>query len=160
MNEAKKYTIKEAHQYFAKALNGKVWELLQKPDRSQIDDELMVYAAHASCYHWLNAGTGVNHQRGEWLFARVYTELGHKDSALRHASRCLELSSEFADLMEDFDWAYAYECIARANALAANREEALKYIQLAKESGRGIINAEDREIFISDFNDGNWYGLR
>jgi tetratricopeptide (TPR) repeat protein len=160
MNEAKKYTLEEAHQHFAKMLNGKVWELLQKTERSKSEDELMIYTAHASCYHWLNVGTGLHHQRAEWLIVRVYIELEIAESALRHASRCLELTNEFADSMKDFDSAYAYESIARANALAGNRDEALKYIQLAEESGQAISNDEDKNIFLGDFNGGNWYGLR
>ena len=160
MSKVKTYTLEEAQQHFAKMLNGKVWELLQKTDRLKPEDELMVYAAHASCYHWLNAGTGLHHQRSEWLIAHVYTELGFADSALRHASRCLELSNENADSMKDFDWAYAYESIARANALAGNRVEALKYIQLAQESGQAIGNDDDKSIFLGDFSGGNWHGLR
>jgi tetratricopeptide (TPR) repeat protein len=160
MNEAKTYTLEEAHQHFAKTLNGKVWELLQKSDRSKSEDELMIYAAHASCYHWLNAGTGLHHQRAEWLIAHVYTELGMADSALRHASRCLELTNEFANLMKDFDWAYAYEGVARANALAGNQDKARKYIQRAEETGQAILNDEDKSIFLGDFSDGKWYGLR
>jgi len=160
MKDEKTYTLEDAHQYFAKMLNGKVWELLQKTERSKSEDELMIYAAHASCYHWLNAGTGLHHQLGEWLIAHVYTELGLADSALRHAARCLELTNEFAESMKDFDWAYAYEGIARANASAGNRDEALKYIQLAQGSGQAILNDEDKNIFMGDFNGGNWHGLR
>jgi tetratricopeptide (TPR) repeat protein len=160
MDEAKTYTIEESHQLFAKTLNGKVWELLQKTERSKSEDELMIYAAHASCYHWLNAGTGLHHQRAEWLIAHVYNELGITESALRHATRCLELTNEFADLMKDFDWAYAYEGIARANALAGNRDEALRYIQRADEIGQAISDDEDKSIFLGDFNGGNWHGLR
>ena len=160
MNETKTYTLEEAHLPFAKMLNGVVWKLLENPDRSPHDNELMLYAAHASCYHWLQAGTTVEHQRSEWLIAHVYTELGMADAALRHATRCLELTNESADLIKDFDSAYAYEGIARANALARNRDEALKYIQLAEESGQAISNDEDKSIFLGDFNGGNWHGLR
>jgi tetratricopeptide (TPR) repeat protein len=160
LDELKMYTLEEAHQHFAKTLNGKVWELLQNSERSKSEDELMIYAAHASCYHWLNAGTGLHHQRAEWLIAHVYNELGLADPALRHTSRCLELTNEFGDLMKDFDLAYAYEGVARANALAGNRDEAIKYIQRADETGRAIGNDEDKSIFLSDFKGGNWHGLR
>ena len=160
MNESKTYSLEEAHLYFAKMLNGKVWELLQKPDRSKQEDELMTYSAYASGFHWLMAGTGMHHQRAEWLIAHVYTELGETESALRHATRCYELTKEFEDLMKDFDRAYAYECLARANALAGNREEAVKYIQLAEKSGQVIENDEDKGIFLGDFNGGNWHGMR
>ncbi len=160
MSEAKKYTLEEAHRHFAIALHGKVWELLQKLDCSKSDDELMVHSAHASCYHWLNSGAGVNHQRAEWLIAHMYTELGMPYSALRHVSRCFELTNEFKDLMMDFDWTYAYEGVARANALAVNREEAMEFIRPAEEASQAISNDEDRNRFFSDFNSGNWYGLR
>ena len=59
------YTEAEAHRFFANQLNGQTWDLLDKTERTKEEDELMVYAAHASCRHWLEAGTGVNHQRGE-----------------------------------------------------------------------------------------------
>jgi len=160
MNDSKAYTLEGAHQHFAKTLNGQVWELLQKPDRSKSENERMIYAAHASGFHWLEVGTGLHHQRAEWLIAHVYTELGLADSALRHASRCLELTNEFEDSMQDFDWAYAYEGVARANALAGNRDLASEYVQLAEKAGQAISGDEDRSIFLSDFNGGEWYGVR
>jgi hypothetical protein len=160
MDAAITYTLEEAHQPFAKMLNGEVWKLLERADRSKLDDDLMIHAAHASCYHWLRAGTGLEHQRSEWLISHVYAELGIANAALRHATRCLELTTEFADLMKDFDRAYAYEGAARANALAENRDAAIQYIQLAQDSGQAIGDDEDRRIFLSDFNGGDWHGLR
>lgn len=160
MTEPKTFTLEQAHEHFAKTLNGQVWSLLDKSKRTASEDEVMIYAAHASCYHWLHAGTGVNHQRGEWLIARVYTVLGLTEAALRHAARCLELTHKFADLMQDFDWAFAYEGIARANALAGNRQTALEYIQRAETSGQAIQDEEDRKIFLADFNRGDWHGVK
>lgn len=160
MDTAKAYTLAEAQQYFAKSLNGEVWDLLGKTDRTTEEDECMVYAAYASCYHWLHSGTVSHHQRGEWLIAHVYSVLGMAEPALRHAARCLELTQQLANSIEDFDLAYAYEGMARANALAANKAGALKYLQLAENAGSVIRNAEDRSIFFSDFNQGNWYGIK
>lgn len=160
MTEPKSLTLKQAHEHFAKTLNDQVWNLLDKSDRTKLDDELMIYTAHASCYHWLHAGTGVNHQRGEWLIARVYTVLGLTEAALRHATRCLELTHQFANLMEDFDWAFAYEGVARANALAGNHQVAVEYIQRASTSGQTINDEEDKKIFLADFNGGNWYEMK
>ena len=160
MSEDKTYTEAEAHRIFAINLNGKVWDLLDKPVRTKQEDELMIYAAHASCYHWLQAGTGLNHQRGEWMIARVYSVLGLADSALHHANRCLELTEEYATLIEDFDLAFAYEGVARANAIADNREIALKYIQLAEEAGQKIKGEDNRKVFFDDFNGGNWNNVK
>lgn len=160
MENAGLYTLDQAHNHFAKTLNGKVWELLEKPGRSKPEDDLMLYAAHASCYHWLEVGTGLHHQRGEWLIAHVSTVLGFEEAALRHARRCLELTQEYAELMQDFDWAYAYEGLARANALAGNHGETVRYLQLALEHGQSIANDEDQKIFMGDFEGGEWYGMK
>ena len=160
MSEKKTYTEEEAHRHFAASLNGEVWTLLGKPDRSQAEDELMIHTAHASCCHWLKVGTGVHHQRAEWMIARVYSELDLGEAALRHARRCQELTQEHADLMEDFDRAYAQEALARANAVAGNRAEALKHLQLAEEAGQAIADEESKKFFVGDLGDGDWRGLR
>ena len=80
------------HEAFAKETNGEVWRLLEKADRTPADDEQMIHAAHASCYHWLFAGTALHQQRGEWLIARVYTVLGEREAAERHTRRRLALT--------------------------------------------------------------------
>lgn len=156
----KTYTESEAHRFFAVELNGEVWGLLEKAGRSKTEDELMIHQAHASCCHWLKVGTGLHHQRAEWLIARAYSELGLADAALRHARRCQELTEEHAELLEDFDQAYACEALARANALAGLQAEALKYLQLAEAAGQAIADEQDKHIFFGDLNGGNWYGLR
>jgi len=160
VSEEKTYTEAEAHRFFAIDFNGKTWGLLEKADRTKEDNELMVYTAYASLRHWLEAGTGVNHQRGEWMIARVYTVLGVAEAAVYHANRCLELTEQHADEMEDFDCAYAYEAVARANAIAGNRDEALKYIEKAVKAGKAIADEQSKEIFDGDFKGGDWAGLK
>jgi endonuclease/exonuclease/phosphatase (EEP) superfamily protein YafD len=160
MDETTKMTLAEAQLHFAKTLNSEVWNLLQKSQRTSADNELMLETAYASAYHWRYAGTGVHHQRAEWLIAHVYIELGQAEPALRHAARCFELTAEFASLMQDFDRAYASEIVARANALAGKREIALDYYQRAAQAGEAISNIEDKSIFMGDFNSGNWYGIK
>ena len=160
MSEEKTYTESEAHRHFAAKLNGEVWGLLEKGDRSRAEDELMIHTAHASCCHWLNVGTGVHQQRAEWMITRVYSELGLAEAALRHANRCRELTREHADLMEDFDRAYAHEAMARANAVAGNRAEALQHLQLAESAGQAIADDQSKQFFVGDLNGGDWHGLK
>jgi tetratricopeptide (TPR) repeat protein len=160
MSEVEKFTLEEAHKEFAKRTNGQVWQLLEKAERTQAEDEEMVLAAYACLYHWLHAGTEVNRQRGEWLIARVHTVLGEDAPALQHARRCLELSEAYRDQMKDFDIAYAYEGMARAHALGGDRATARQYLEKAGAAGRAIANSEDKEIFMRDFEGGAWYGLR
>lgn len=159
MDDERLYTLAEAHGEFARELNGEVWELLDTTDRSSVDDERMLYAAWASAYHWLRAGTAVHHQRAEWLLSRVYTVLGDAPAAMAHARRCLELTETSPGEMAPFDLAYACEAIARASALAGDEHEATRYLELAREAGTRITGAEDRQIFEGDLNGGNWYGI-
>ena len=157
---AKKITIEEAQKAFAAGYNGKVWELLEKIDRSADDNIRMLHYAHASCAHWLSAGTEVNHQRGEWMISRVNAVLGYQEASLRHALVCLRLTEEHTDKMADFDVAFAYEAMARAHAAGNNREEALEYLKLAESAGKKIADNEDRKIFQDELNGGDWNGFK
>jgi len=158
MSDETRFTEAEAHLYFAKSLNGEVWGLLKKADRTADDDERMVHAAHASHYHWLHAGTAVNRQRGEWMIARVYSELGLGQAALRHARRCHDLTQEHAEELEDFDRAYALEALARAFAVMGSLMEAQSYRAKAREAGEAMGDEGYRKYFMGDLEGGNWQG--
>jgi len=160
MEEVKRYTEEEAHLMFAKQTNARVWALLEKQQRTQADDEEMLHAAHTSLFHWLYAGKPVNHQRGEWMIARVHTLLGNANEALRHAERCLQLTEQYRGEMADFDLAFAEECAARAYALAGDVPIAIKHLRQAEQIGDSIADTEDREVFFQELNGGLWYGLR
>jgi hypothetical protein len=57
MSEENTFTESEAQLFFAKRFNGKTWELLDKAERTQEENELLVDYAHASLAHWRAAGT-------------------------------------------------------------------------------------------------------
>ena len=160
MSDKELFTESEAQRHFAIKFNGMTWDLLDKIDRTEEEDERMIYSAVASCRHWLEAGTAVHHQRGEWLISRVYSVLGLGNEAVRHATRCLELTKSHAEAMADFDWAHAYEALARAHAIAAHLDEARRFVGLATNAGESIADDESRGIFMADFNGGEWGGLR
>jgi len=160
MAEKETFTEAEAQLHFAKQFNGKVWELLERQERTLEEDELLVEYAHASLAHWRVVGTEVHLQRGAWMLAHVYTILGNAELALQYAGRCQELTELYKSHLSDFDFAYAYECMARAQALAGNQMEAQKYIAMADKEGAAINDGEDRKIFLGDFNGGYWYGVR
>jgi hypothetical protein len=147
MDETKTYTVKEAHEYFAKSINGRVWELLHQPNRSDSEEDEMLHAAHACTYHWQFVGTAVHQQRGEWLISRVQVVLGHGNEALRHAQRCFELTESNRNLMKDFDVAYAFEGMARAQAMLGDHRIAKEFLVLAEQAGSAIANEEDKSIF-------------
>jgi tetratricopeptide (TPR) repeat protein len=124
------------------------WTLLEQPDRSAREDDLMIHAAHAQRFHWEWVGDPVNHARGEWQLARVYAVLGRAEPALHHARRCLELCE--ANGIGDFDLAYAYEAMARAYGVTGDGDEAARFEELARRAAEEIADADDREQVLAD----------
>jgi len=145
-----------AHKKFAADCFNKIWTLFEKTNRTQDENELMIHLAHTSLYHWLQVGTPVNEQRGEWMLARVYTVLGDYFKSLHHAKRCLALTEKHQ--LKDFDLAYGYEAMARAYALNQMPVECKKYLKLARKAGTRIANKEDREVFMNDLSSEPWFG--
>jgi hypothetical protein len=111
------------------------------------DDERMLYAAHASAYHWAEAPECEprHRARSEWQVSRVYSVLGRAEPALHHAQRCLEICQQHPENMEDWDLPFAYEALARVHAVAGMNEQAAGYRQRAQQLGDRIADAEDRD---------------
>ena len=160
MTDEKGYTESEAHYLFATSFRERAWSLLDQPNRTGDENDRMLDYAHASLTHWRFTGTAVHHQRGVWMLSRVYAVLGQASLAEYYARRCLEfLQSDKAE-MEDFDFAFGAEGLARAYAIAGDRPEALKYIAQAQQAGEAIANQDDRDAFFKEFNGGNWNGMK
>ena len=125
-----------------------VWTLLERSDRSPLEDDEMLHAAHASRYHWGEVGEAVNLDRGEWQCSRVYAVLGRAEPALWHAKRCLALCEEHG--IGDWDLAFAHEAIARALRVAGDHAGADAAVARAREAAEAIAEEEDRELLLSD----------
>jgi len=124
------------------------WDLMDQGDRTADEDELMVHAAHASAFHWRQVGTPLNFARSSWQVSRVYALLGLSESALYHAQRSLDIC--LAEGIGDFDLAFAFEAVARANAVAGNEEQAREYMVKARAAGELIEKKGDREYFLAE----------
>ena len=141
------FDISTAHRWFAVELNNNLWPALEAGRWSADEAEQNIHAAHASCYHWMQAGSVANHARAELLVANVYAAAGYGESALRHALRCQELIAENRFAFEDWDFAFAYDALARAYALTGDAGEAEHHLQQAQNAGDAIVDEEDRAIF-------------
>lgn len=139
---------REEREKLAKDLFNLVWRYLEKPKRSAEEDDLMINAAHASCYHWAEVGSAEQLAIGHWQISHVYAVLGRAESALYHGARSLDTCKR-ADV-KDFPLAYAYEALARAHALNGNPEEARRCIALGKATGQRIKGSMDRDLFFKD----------
>jgi hypothetical protein len=126
----------------------KVWELLEKPQRSTEEDDAMLHGAHASRYLWGLVGEPVNLVRGEWQVSRVNSVLMRQEAARYHAQRSLDIC--LANGIGDFDLAYAYEALARAYAIAGDTTQRENFYQLALQAGQLISDADDKKLFDTD----------
>lgn len=68
------------------------------------------------------------------------------EPALYHGQRALEICQ--ANGIADFDIAFAYEALARANAVAGNQPERDRYVELARAAADGIAKEDDRKYFL------------
>jgi DNA-binding transcriptional MerR regulator len=139
---------KELHRHWGKTLFNDTWRLMEKEDRTPDEDAQMVHQAHASAYHWLQAGTPENVARGHWQCSRVYCVLGRGEPALYHARFVLDLCQRHG--IGDWDLAFAYEALARAHAVAGDREEARRWLEQARLASADIAEDDDRELLLSD----------
>ncbi len=137
------------HEQCGRALFNQVWTLLEKPDRTEHETDLMIHACHASWLHWSKVpAPPANGARGEWQLSRVYAAAGQAGPALHHAERCLKICRDHG--IGDFDLAFAFEAVARAQALRGNREECARHVALAEEAGRHIAGDDDRKLLFDD----------
>jgi hypothetical protein len=138
----------EQHLQCGKSLFNFTWTLLEKPNRSDDEAELMVHAAHASAYHWRQVGEPKNFARSDWQLARVYAMCRRGEPAMHHAKRCLALCNEHG--IAGFDLAFAHEAIARAALVEGDAAQAEQHIALAERVAKTIEDQEDRELLLAD----------
>lgn len=134
----------------AVALFNHTWTLLETPDRTPAQIDEMIHAAHASRHHWAAVGTAANLARGEWQCSRVYAVLGRGEPALWHARRCVAILE--ANDIRDWDVAAAYEAMARASAVAGDREGARTWAARAQTACDAIEEDEERRIIQADID--------
>ena len=140
--------VQERHRKFAIDLFNLVWELLDNEERTAEENDRMLYAAHASRFHWGEIGTSLEFERGEWQISRVYSVLNRSEEAIHHARRCLDICTENG--IGDFDIAFAYEALARAYSVAGDVEKSNEYIRLGEKAGELIEDNGNREYFLSE----------
>jgi DNA-binding transcriptional MerR regulator len=134
----------------ARTLFNQTWTLIEKESRSPDEDARMIHMAHASRFHWDNAGDDQNRAIGEWQCSRVYATLGRGEPALYHAQRCLS----YADRPGTEVWlaASAYEGLARAQAVAGDLEAARDSRDRAIALAETVSDSEERKIVITDID--------
>ena len=148
------------HHYMGIEMNIQTWNLLEKENRNKQDDVRMVNFAQASLYHWRKSHKfeSVNEQRGQYTLSRVYAVLGKGKEALSYAEETSRLTIE-QDL-KDFDLAYSYEALARANAASGNKKDCAKWLEKALEVGASIQCEDAKKYFILDLENEPWFDCK
>jgi hypothetical protein len=135
------------------ALFNAVWEMLDISERTPAQDDQMVHAAHASRWHWSQAGELGGDQQlavGEWQCSRVYSVLGRGEPALHHARACLAICEERG--LGDWVLAAAYEALTRASVVAGDADGARTWMARGREAVAAIADPQDREVIESDLD--------
>jgi hypothetical protein len=78
----------------------------------------------------------------------VYALLRRPEPCLHHAQRTLDLCTENG--LRDFDLAFAYEALARGNAIAGDAGKAKAYIEQALGAAQDIREDDDRKLLLAD----------
>jgi hypothetical protein len=143
--------IAAAHRHFSAWCFNQAWDLIEKADRTEADDRLMVALNQASIFHWLNRPdcTAKNMAVGYWQASRIQALLGKADEAMRHAHTCLG----YSDGLEPFNLGYAYEALARAAGLAGDAQALAEYLGRAEALAEQVSDAADRRLLMADLQE-------
>ncbi|WP_240620339.1 hypothetical protein [Peribacillus acanthi] len=147
--EIKNYT----HKQLATACFNKVWDLLDKKNRNDEDNEQMIHMCHTSFWHWTQVEdhTPTNMSVGYWQLARVYAVVGQGENALRYAKRCIEISEE-AELPAFFT-GYGYEAEARAHSVLGNHVQKKLALEHALELLEQVKIEESKKLLQQDLDE-------
>ncbi len=154
---------RDLHRWFGVELNNSTWDAIAAgtvgPESPLVERERLLYSAFASAYHWMNAGNEANHARGEHLIARTAVLVGFPEEGLQHAWRCLALCEAHPEVVEDWDYAFAHEAIARAAAASGDLATGAEHRRIAGDLGEAIAGEGDRKVFLEELARGPWFGL-
>lgn len=146
------FDVATAHRWFAVEANNAVWGWLESGATADPTDPI-VHAAHASCHHWLHAGTAIHHARAASLLANVHAAVGNGAAALTYAGECAQLLVRAGTDATDWDAAFAADSLARALRTAGD-PTAADHRAKARAAGDAIVDPGDKQVF----ND--WFNLR
>jgi len=138
----------EQHRVAGIALFNYTWTLLENEGRTGDQDVEMVHTAHASAYHWMQVGAPVNRVRSEWQCSRVYSVLGRGEPALWHARKAQVICER--EGIGDWDLGFVYEALARAYAVAGDRQESARWLDQAHNAAAAVAEDDDRELLLAD----------
>jgi tetratricopeptide (TPR) repeat protein len=141
------------HRQLAVLCFNKVWEHLEKENRTVSVEEEMVHLCHSSFWHWtqVEEHTPTNISIGYWQLARVYAVIRQGETALHYANKCIDVSIN-SDLAP-FYKAYAYEAAARAYKVLNDLEKCKIELHKAQDYTSQVIVEESKGWLLKDLEE-------
>lgn len=149
MSEKPLFNVNDAHIHFSADCFNRTWDFIEKDGSRSVEENMtMLHTAIASLWHWSQREDvkPENLSVGYWQVSRVYCLIGQPYNARTYGL----LSSKYAEGLEPFFKAYAYETLARAEMIAGNRVIMLVYLEKAREMVELVTEEEDRQLVLKD----------
>jgi len=150
MSTEPEFDVAAAHKYFSVFCFNAAWDLIEKADRTPEEDEEMVRLTLASAWHWTQREdcNDTNLSVSYWQASRIYAILGQAENARRYAQLCLDISK--GPDVGSFYLGYAYEALARAEAVGGDHAKAKAYTSEAKNAAEHVTDADSRKWLLDD----------
>jgi hypothetical protein len=144
------FDVTAAHRWFAAHCFNAAWDLIDKPNRTPEEDEQMLRLSLASAYHWTQRAdcTSATLSVGYWQTSRIYALLNQPDNAGRYGNLALACANN--PDVGPFYRAYAHEALARAEALAGNRDLAAHHVAEGRRFAAEVADADDQKAALAD----------
>jgi hypothetical protein len=150
MTKQPEFDQQAAHRYFSATCFNKAWELMDKPERTSEEDEMMIRLSLASHWHWTQREdyAKTNESIAYWQTSRIYAMLGHGETARHYGQLCLKASQD--EDIPPFALGYAHEALARAEMVLGDRKKMEAYLSKARQAAEAIQDAETRKMLDDD----------
>ena len=144
------FDLQEAHQWFAVSCFNATWEYIDARERTPEEEEKMLHSTVAPAWHWSQRKdcTPQNLSIAYWQISRVHALCGRGSEAVRYGRLCLDVSRE--DGVDPFALAYAYEALARGEAVAGNKRSSDDWLAEASEAAEAIADEDTKKMVVDD----------
>jgi hypothetical protein len=152
MSHNQEFDMPSAHKHFSVYCFNRAWNLIDKPDRTPLEDEEMIALSIVSHWHWTQREDYSPEKASiaYWQTSRIYALLSQYENARKYAHLCLQASQE--EGIKPFFQAYAYEALARAESIVGNKQQVEAYLDTAKEIANKIVDTHERNMLLEDLN--------
>lgn len=149
-NKHTSFDLQSAHRHFAVTCFNETWKYIKKKRRTEEDKRAMLYAAMTSLWHWKQRrdATPTNYCISYWQVSRVYALLGDVENARLYGN--LSLKASKGKGIDAVFTGFAYEALARAEAVAGRKAQRDAYLAKARRVAEKVTDVEDREALEDD----------